>query len=145
LARLCLDHNVSRDLGVLLDRDGHDVVTVRDISGDRLPDDALLLMTVRLDRIFVTHNRDDSRMLHDAWVTWPAAFGMALPLHPGIHDEDAVPYQTLADLISRFLDETPPERLANAIFWWHRRDRWDRSINGDPWEPYPPSSESGQE
>ena len=130
---------------MLLNWDEHDVVTVRDISDERLSDDALILVTVRLGRVFVTHNRTDFKMLHDAWVTWPAAFGLALPPHPGILTLDIMPYQVLARAITGFLDEVPPERLANAIFRWHRRGGWDRSIGGGPWEPYQPPAEVAEE
>jgi hypothetical protein len=145
LARLCLDHNVSHDLCPLLGRAGHDAITVRDISGERLHDDVLFLTTVRLNRVFITHNRKDFRLLHDAWVTWPVAFAMALPPHPGILVLDAAPHQILAGVIGSFLERTPIERLVSTIFWWRRHGGWDRSIDGGPWEPYQSSGASGQE
>jgi hypothetical protein len=49
-----------------------------------------------------------------------------------------VPYQALARALSSFLDEIPTERLANAIFWWHRHDGWRQPIAGANWEPYRP-------
>jgi Domain of unknown function (DUF5615) len=145
LAHLYLDHNVARRVGVLLESDGHDVLASRAINTERLPDDVLLLTTVRLSRIFVTHNRTDFRMLHDAWVTWPAAFDVALPPHPGILVLDSALPETLASVIADFLDEARPEDLPNAVFWWHHRDGWDRSINGGPGEPYQPPADAGQE
>ena len=75
-------------------------------------------------------------MLHDAWVTWPAAFGMSLPPHPGILILDVASTETLARVLVDVLDETPIERLANAIFWWHRNDGWRQPISGAKWEPY---------
>ena len=140
-----LDHNVARGVGVLLDADGHDVIASRDINTERLSDDVLLLTTVRLSRIFVTHNRTDFRMLHDAWVTWPVAFGPALPPHPGILVLDSAAPEMLASVIANFLDEAHPEDLPNTVFWWHHRDGWDRSINGSPWEPYRPPDVADQE
>jgi len=116
-------------VGVLLVVDGHDVVTARDLSGERLPDDAQLLLAVRSKRTFVTHNRADFKMLHDAWVTWPAACGMSLPRHPGI----------------LVMDTASPERLANGIFWWHHRDGWRRPGIGASWEPHQPATEREQE
>src|SRR5688500_17899770 len=108
-------------------------------------DDVLLLTTVRLSRIFVTHNRTDFRMLHDAWVTWPAAFGMALPPHPGILVLDSSSPEMLATVIAHFLDAARLEDLSDTVFWWHSRDSWDRSIAGGPWEPYRPSGRIEQE
>jgi hypothetical protein len=141
LARLCLDHNVSHDVRAPLNRDGHDVIAVRDVSGERLPDDALMLTTVRLNRIFVTHNRKDFKMLNDAWLTWPAAFGMVLPAHPGILALDTAPPQTLARVLAEFLATTPPERLRNVILWWHRHDGWRQPSVQGRWERYQPGAE----
>jgi Domain of unknown function (DUF5615) len=145
LARLYSDHNVSHYIGPLLWTLGHDLVFSRDIGATSLTDDALLLSTVRANRMFITHNRKDFRMLHDAWVTWPVAFGMALPPHPGILILDQAPPETLARVLADFLDVTSPEQLANAIFWWHRHDGWRQPIAGASWEPYQPLSEPGQE
>ena len=83
MARLYLDHNVSQRLARLL-RTNHDVVSARDLRLTRLTDDAQLLAAVRDDRLLVTHNRGDFALLHDAWLTWPPAFGLALPPHSGI-------------------------------------------------------------
>ena len=145
MAHLYLDHNVARRVEVLLEGDGHDVLASRTINTERLPDDVLLLTTVRLSRIFVTHNRTDFKMLHDAWVTWPAAFGMALPPHPGILVLDTASPEMLASVIAHFLDAARPEDLSDTVSWWHSRDSWDRSIDGGPWEPYQPSGTIGQE
>jgi hypothetical protein len=145
LGHLYFDHNVSHYVGPLLWTLGHDLVFSRDIGATTLTDDALLLSTVRANRTPITHNRKDFRMLHDAWVTWPAAFGMALPAHPGILILDQAPPESLARALAGFLDVTPPEQLANAIFSWHRHDGWRQPIAGARWEPYQPLSESGQE
>jgi hypothetical protein len=138
LARIYCDHNISHDIGPLLRFLGHDLIFSRDIGSTTFPDDVLLLSSVRDDRVFVTHNRRDFRMLHDAWVTWPAAFGLALPAHPGILVLDQVRPETLVEVLVAFLDETPAERLANGIFWWHRHDGWRQPIAGANWEPCRP-------
>jgi predicted nuclease of predicted toxin-antitoxin system len=79
VARLYLDHNVASSLALLLEVAGHDVVTTRVTGEARATDDALLLSSVRASRVFITHNRKDFRLLHDAWTIWPAVFGIALP------------------------------------------------------------------
>ena len=84
-------------------------------------------------------------MLHDAWLTWPAAFGMALPPHPGILILDSVPAETLARVLVAFLGDVLSERLANGIFWWHRHDGWRQPIAGAKWESYQPPSDVAQE
>ena len=116
---------------------------MRDIGGARLTDDALLLTSTQAGRVFITHNRDDFRMLHDAWVTWPAAFGMAFPAHPGILILDQGSVETLARIVIDMLAQLPPERVANGIFWWHRHDGWRQPVAGATWEPYQPSDEIG--
>lgn len=145
MARLCLDHNTSQKLAPLLEREGHDVAVTRDVGGDQATDDALLLATTQLGRIFITHNRKDFKLLHDAWITWPAAFGMALPPHPGILLLNQGPPETLARVLVRFLDVIPPERIANGIFWWHHHDGWRQPTDNAQWEPYRSSDQFGQE
>lgn len=110
----------------------------RDIRASRQTDDAQLLASARSDRVFITHNRRDFRLLHDAWLTWPAAFGVVLPPHPGILVLDDAPYDDLARVLVAFLVGTPPERLASEIFWWHRLDGWRRPAIEGRWEPYAP-------
>jgi hypothetical protein len=135
LTRLYFDHNVARDVDQSLERGGHDVTAARDISYERMPDDAQLLSAVRSSRVLITHNRADFKMLHDAWLTWPAAFGMALPPHPGILILDQAPSTTLTQVLADFLNLTPPEDLANAIFWWRRHHGWRQSTAGSDWRP----------
>lgn len=133
--RLYLDHNVSHGVVAPLGRAGHDVMTSRAFSAERLPDDAQLLAAVRMGRVLVTHNRADFRMLHDAWVTWPAAFGLAPPPHPGILILDSGPPSVLAAEVAAFLEASSAADLGNALFWWRRRDGWRQPGAGVQWEP----------
>ena len=135
MADIYLDHNVSSELVLHRDVAGHDVATTRVTGEARASDDVLLLASVRANRLFITHNRADFRLLHDAWTTWPAAFGLKLPPHPGILVLDTSPPVTLAIVITEFLDAVSPERLGNAMFWWHHLDGWrSPAINGR-WVP----------
>ena len=136
MARLYLDHNVSQRLARLL-RTNHDVVSARDLRLTRLTDDAQLLAAVRDDRLLVTHNRGDFALLHDAWLTWPAAFGLALPPHPGILLLDPAPHEVLSGVLEAILAATPPAELANRIFWWHRHEGWRQRTVGAAWDTYP--------
>ena len=95
--------------------------------------------------MLVTHDRHDFRMLHDAWVAWPAAFGVALPPHPGILVLDSALPETLARVLAAFLSDATTEALANGIFWWHRHDGWRQPIAGANWEPFQPRGVSEQE
>ena len=115
---------------------GHDVATARELGLTRLTDDAQLLSAVPASRVLVTRNRDDFTLLHDAWLTWPAAFGVALPPHPGILVLDPAPHGAHSVVLEAFLAATTPARLANEILWWHRRAGWLRRIIGTGWEPH---------
>src|SRR5215207_7361039 len=111
MSQLLADHNVSRNVRLPLASAGHDVLLARDAGLSTVSDDALLLFCTKEERIFVTHNRKDFKLLHDAWVTWPAAFGLALPPHPGILLLDSAAPEALARVIADFLDEARPEDL----------------------------------
>jgi hypothetical protein len=137
LVSLQLDHNVSYDVVSPLRWAGHDVRTARELGFTRLTDDALLLATVRAGRMLATHNRRDFMLLHDAWVTWPAAFGLALPSHPGILVLQDAPPRALSSTLESFLDTTPAGEIPNNLFWWHHREGWRRRLLEGQWEPYP--------
>ena len=145
MASLYFDHNVSHDVGPSLWSLGHELVFSRDMRSTTLPDDALLLSSVQAGRVLVTYNRRDFRMLHDAWVTWPAAFGMALPMHPGILILDQARPEMLVRALATFLGQVTPSRLANGIFWWHRHDGWRQPVAGANWEPYRPILDAERE
>ena len=137
MASLYLDHNISLRLAPPLRAAGHDVVTARDLGLTWLTDDAQLLSAVRVGRVLVTHNRRDFTLLHDAWLSWPAAFGLALPPHPGILVLDPAPRELLSAVLGAVLAAIPPTGLANGLFWWHGRHGWRWRIIGTRWEPYP--------
>jgi predicted nuclease of predicted toxin-antitoxin system len=127
-----LDHNVSLRLGSMLQQFGHDVVATRDRWTGRLTDDALLLDAVQSHRMLITHNRRDFVLLHDAWQSWPAAFGTRLPEHPGILVLDAASEQQLARVISDVLNAAP---MSRQLFWWRRTRGWQRRLPRGEWEP----------
>lgn len=137
MTRLYLDHNVSLHLVASLEEIGHDVATARDYELARLPDDAQLLTTIREERVFVTHNRADFLLLHEAWLTWPPAFGLAFPPHPGILVLDLAPYETLFDVLAKRLAIDPSSQLADRLLGWHRLHGWRERIVGNTWVPLP--------
>lgn len=137
MAELYLDNDVSLELAPLLRRTGHRVTTTRDLGLFRATDDAQLLTATRNHWTVVTYNRRDFTMLHDAWLNWPVAFGVALPPHSGITVVDPGLPPVLAAQIANLLRSTPVETLPNALIWWHHRDAWQRRIIGTGWEPFP--------
>ena len=70
MARFQLDQNVSATLALLLRGLGHDVVTTNDAGLLDAHDDVQLLAAAKADRVLITHNREDFRLLHRAWRRW---------------------------------------------------------------------------
>ena len=137
MADFYLDNDVSLRLAPLLRSVGHRVTTTRELGLSGASDDAQLLTAAWNGWILITHNRRDFMMLHDAWRTWPAAFGLALPPHPGILVLDQALPNVLTNVVSGFLAGMPGESWANDLFWWHRGGNWRRRVVETGWEPYP--------
>jgi hypothetical protein len=134
LAVLYLDHNVPRPVVPFLQVAGHDVLTARDLNATRLTDDAQLLIAAQRGRILVTHNRRDFTLLHQAWVTWPAAMKADEFAHPGILVLDAVAYDRLATVMVDFFNRQDVQQLRNSILWWRRSLGWRRLRMPTTWE-----------
>ena len=92
MASFCLDENVAADVGSLLERHGHNVLSLTSVPALRRIDDYdVLRIAARESRILVTQNANDFTLLHHAWRRWPREWGIA-PVHAGI----LVPLQRLA-------------------------------------------------
>jgi hypothetical protein len=128
-----LDSDVSLRLVPLLQNAGHTVATARDPAHASATDDAQFLAAVQNGRLLVTHNRRDFALLHGAWRTWPAAFGLALPTHPGILALDHGPPGRICEAIEEILASTAPSTRSNEMFWWRARGGWDRRTVGTGW------------
>lgn len=133
MAEFYLDSDVPLLLGRLLRRAGHVVAAARELGLGAATDDAQLLAAVRGGRLLVTHNRRDFTLLHDAWRSWPPAFGLALPAHPEILVLDQAPPGVLFESIEVLLAATSPPARRNELFWWRSRDGWSRRIVGTGW------------
>ncbi len=136
MADFYLGNDVSLRLAPLLRSVGHRVTTTRDLGLSGASDDAQLLTVARNGWILITHNRRDFITLHDAWRTWPAAFGLALPPHPGILVLDQALPDVLVNVVSVFLTGMAGESWTNELFWWHRAGAWRRRAVGTGWEPH---------
>ncbi len=66
MADLYVDHNVARGITNQLRVRGHNVVAARELGLERAKDDAHLLLAAQQGRTFLSHNRQDFEMLHDA-------------------------------------------------------------------------------
>ena len=124
MAAFYLDNDVSHVLTALLQSAGHHVTTTRDLGQYRAGDDAQLLTAMRNGWVLVTLNRGDFTMLHDAWLTWPAAFGLALPPHEGILMLDHAKPDRQFSALQTLLAATVSGRWTNGLLWWDARAGW---------------------
>ncbi len=138
VARLYFDHNVSLHLVPALRLQGHDISVARDLQQTRLTDDAHLLAAAHAGRVLITHDREDFTLLHDAWTSWPAAFGVALPPHSGIIVLDPARHDVLLSVLGRFLSAITTQAAVGQFFWWHHRDGWRHRVAGHRWEQVEP-------
>jgi len=136
LARLYLDHNVSRKLVEPLRFAGHDVATARDLGLAAAGDERQLLQATKEARAVVTHNRADFTLLHDAWLTWPAAFGLQLPPHGGVLQLDHEADETLSQVLIELLPSNGRLELGNQLLWWRRRLGWYQRVVGAGWDAF---------
>ena len=88
-----------------------------------------LLYTTDQDRTFVTHNRADYFLLHDAWHQWSQAWGVPAPRHASILALDQDLIAAVAQAIQDLLLRTPQVARGDLVFRWH--------TGTNTWEPYP--------
>lgn len=80
MARFYLDHDVSVRLAGEMIRAGHTAVTTRDRLLTRASDPVQLLTAAQDNAIFVTHNRTDFVLLHNAWLEWSRAWDSTISM-----------------------------------------------------------------
>jgi hypothetical protein len=83
LAAFYIDNDVALEAAQLLRVAGHSAITARDLGRERNTDGEQLLVASQLGHIFLTHNEEDFILLHDAWIRWSAAWGVAAS-HAGV-------------------------------------------------------------
>lgn len=120
MADFYLDHNAKQQIAHELRASGHTALTAISQKRDRASDPENLLTAVRQARIVITYDREDFRMLHDAWTRWhttPAHFGiLIIPQHWS--SEQA------AEQIGAFIRGHPT--LRNELWEWRVSTGWRR-------------------
>lgn len=139
MAAFYLDSDVSIHLAPLLHGLGHSATTSRDVGLRGATDDAQLLEAVQRGWITITHNRRDFTMLHDAWITWPAAFGMALPPHPVVLVLEQGRPRVHIGVLEAIMTANTSVDLANELLWWRRNSGWWRRETGHRWSLLSPT------
>ena len=124
MAAFYIDDDVSNPLAGLLLSDGHDVVTVRSLEAKGTPDARHLVAAAQQGRILVTHNRDDCRLLHDAWVYWSGLWSVS-PLHAGILILDQSPPKFPLLALREVIQSDLP--LTNQLYLWSPATGWIRA------------------
>ena len=72
------------------------------------------------------------------WSWHPASLDLFREVDPDV-------WESVGQDPVRLLGEVSPERLANAIFWWHRHDGWRQPVAGGNWGPYRPILDAERE
>jgi hypothetical protein len=133
VAAFYLDSDIARDVAVLLQGEGHDVVTTRSIGLGAAPDDEQMLTAAEQGRIMVTHNGRDYSLLHGAWLRWSWAWQIT-PQHSGvlvIPQPRELPIPQAARELSRFVRSGRP--LVNELYLRRTpgvRPAWERWRRG---------------
>lgn len=120
MADFYLDHNAKQQIAYELLARGHTAVTAISQNRDRASDPENVLTAVRQAHIVVTYDRDDFRMLHDAWIRWqttPAHFGILI-----IPQQWSSEYA--AEQIGVLVRSHPT--LRNELWEWRASSGWTR-------------------
>lgn len=125
MARFYLDENISREVESTLSQNAHDVVHAVDMGNQSKSDPEHLLVAARDDRILVTFNRRDFRVLHQFW-TALNVWGRLDQRHAGILTSwGDIPDEPWADLVHAFVSQG--RNLNNQMWEWRRQQqRWFR-------------------
>jgi hypothetical protein len=125
MAAFYLDENIALAVETELRSRGHFVTSTYAEGRSGAPDPLLLLQAAEQGWTFISHNRRDFRLLHDAWLRWAHAWGIRHP-HAGILIVDRVRGQTAAEtalLIDAFVRDIGTD-LSNTLFDWKARRGW---------------------
>lgn len=123
-----LDEDMPVALANLVRVQGHTATTTRAEGRLGNPDPAQLLLAADRAMIFVTHNRTDFALLHEAWLTWTQGWGAARS-HAGIIVLGRVrpkpPEEYAAHIGDLLRDVRQP--LVDTFFRWHPEVGWTRA------------------
>jgi len=127
MAAFYLDEDVSEDLAPLLVERGHSVATTSSEGRKGAPDPRQLLYAAGCGWMFVTLNRSDYRLLHDAWLMWSHEWG-ASPSHAGILIAEHVRHVQLFTVAVAIHDlaSLSDARLTKSLYDWNGRTGWRR-------------------
>ena len=122
MADLYFDADVRPAFRLLLEERGHNVVTSQELGQIAALDAEQLVTATQLDRILVTHNGKDFRMLCEAWPRWRRVWCLEPAEHAGviaIPQQTLLPYPQAARQIDRLLEQHG--RVRNELWFFDLR------------------------
>ncbi len=126
MARLYLDEDVARLVANALRERGHDTQTTESRGLKGQSDPRQLLLAAREERIFITCNRRDFELLHEAWILWPSEIypnggvdHSGILVIPNAGGGSATPH---AESIDRFV--RAQSLLSNRQYWLKSDQMW---------------------
>jgi hypothetical protein len=130
MADLYLDENVSARLISPLMARGHDVLHGRAVHPAKTDDHVHFASATRLNRILITHDIKDFRLLHRAWRDWFAEWGVPPhPEHAAILQAPQPPQVSVAvlvELLDDFVRQAGTDSaLLNRLFSWSAPRGWE--------------------
>lgn len=125
MAAFYCDEDVSVALVPLLRDRGHAATDTRTERRKGSPDPHQLLYAAERGWVFLTHNREDYRLLHDAWLLWSHRWGVA-PAHNGILVLDQTLNPAVNAELVHALIRTVTEPMHNSMYTWTPTRGWRR-------------------
>lgn len=123
---LYTDEDIDFRLVVLLVALGHDVLTTQQVRRRGTGDEEQLVYASSLDRILLTRNGGDFKLLHRAWNHWTGVWSVQPPpIHAGLLVVPQVPVseiERLARAIDAFVQGATP--LVNRLHEWKAGRGW---------------------
>lgn len=128
MAKLYLDECVPLPLARILTQHGHNVATAMQLALRGLNDPFHLKYAAEQERILVTTNQSDFRLLHRFWITMQSWQVLTSP-HQGILSTAIREFdeQTFAPAIIDHLSRQ--ESITNTFWMWHPATGW----HADKW------------
>jgi hypothetical protein len=119
-----LDEQTSERLGEALERLGHDVTSANKLKRKGLSDALHLLLAADANRVLISYDIKDFKLLHEAWHFWTQSWGVANH-HAGIlliHTFNKPAIGEVAAAIDQIANEQ--DILENRVFIWKRGIGW---------------------
>jgi len=126
---LYFDHDVSAIISRSLRRSSYDVVTASEIGLTRAGDHEQVTAAAELNRVLISYNAKDFRLLHDAWRRWSDLWGVGRS-HAGILIILQSPAWSAARAVREIIQFFEFEvTIENELYeWWRDSRQWERRV-----------------